>query len=39
MSDGDEQVRTTEVLRLRYVEGLSIRSISRRLQMARKTVR
>jgi transposase len=39
MNEGDEQVRTTEVLKLRYVEGLSIRSIARRLQMARKTVR
>ena len=31
--------RTVEVLRLRYVEGLSIRKIAVRMKMARKTVR
>jgi transposase len=38
MTDDDAQNRTAEVLKLRYVEGLSIRAIARRLQMARKTV-
>jgi transposase len=35
--DGSD--RTAEVLRLAYVEGLGIRTIARRLSMARKTVR
>jgi transposase len=35
----DAPDRTAEVLRLAYVEGLGIRTISRRLSMARKTVR
>ncbi len=39
MTEDPTQERTAEVLKLRYVEGLSIRAIARRLQMARKTVR
>ena len=35
----DETSARSEVLRLHYLEGLSIRAISRRLRMARKTVR
>lgn len=35
----DESKRLGEVLRLRHIEGLSIRAISRRLGIARKTVR
>jgi transposase len=31
--------RTAEVLRLAYIEGLGVRAIAKRLQMARKTVR
>jgi len=35
----DESTTRAEVMRLHYLEGLSIRAISRRLRMSRKTVR
>lgn len=34
-----QDTRLSDVLRLSFVEGLSIRTIARRLQMSRKTVR
>jgi transposase len=39
MSEQDQEERAATVLKLRYVEGLSIRAIARRLHMARNTVR
>ena len=40
MSTSDEQsARIAEVLRLSFAEGLSVRAISRRTHMARRTVR
>ena len=38
-TDADAQAKKAEVLRLYYVDDLSIRAISRQLSMARKTVR
>lgn len=39
MSQRVSEERKVEILRLRYVEGLSTRAISRKLEMARRTVR
>jgi len=39
VTDGDDSSVQAEIMRLHYFEGLSIRAISRRLHIARKTVR
>lgn len=38
-SANDSEVDTAEIMRLHYMEGLSIRAIARRLRVSRKTVR